>query len=136
MRYITAILSLFIIFFSFFWQTESFMDNWSTKIPYCKNGSDCWLKGWMDAITDIDDLETDKKASEFVQDITVYILWFIYLISVLLIIYAWFNLLTWVWDEEKAKESKKMISYVLIWILIIFLAWPIVEFIMNMLNVG
>jgi uncharacterized membrane protein YwzB len=42
--------------------------------------------------------------------------------------------LTWTWDEEKAKKSKTMILYVLLWITIIFLAAPIVNFILKILN--
>jgi len=135
MKYLISILSLVFISFTFIWNVSAwFWDDSSSKVPYCENDSECWLEWWINAIKQINDLETQQTASEFIQSITAFILWFVYLIAVILIIYAWFNLLTWVWDEEKAKKSKTMISYVIIWILIIFLAWPIVEFIIQMLN--
>jgi hypothetical protein len=108
-------------------------NNTTAEIPYCK-WWDCWLDNWIDQTKKINNLKTDWTASWYVTSIVTYILWFVYLIAVILIIYAWFNLLTWVGDEEKAKKSKTMILYVIVWIIIIFLAWPIVKFVTEALS--
>jgi magnesium-transporting ATPase (P-type) len=113
-----------------FW---SLFDEKETSIPYCQDG-ECWLDKWIEQLKKLDDVETERKASVYIQDIVEYSLGFIYLIAVILIIYAWFHILTWIWDEEKAKQSKTMIVYVIIWLLIIFLAWPITKFILNILT--
>jgi Na+-driven multidrug efflux pump len=82
----------------------------------------------------IEDVVTDRSLSVYAQDVVKFLLWFVYLVAVAFIVYAWFNLLTGAGDEEKSKKSKGMIIYVVIWILIIFLAWPITQFILNILN--
>jgi hypothetical protein len=58
-----------------------------------------------------------------------YLLSFLAIIAVIIIIYAWFNILTAAWEEEKVKNSKKMIMYAIIWLAVIYLAWPITRFI-------
>ena len=139
MKIYSKILLLIIISFSFFNASHSdrkdiFDINW-TRIPYCHDDDECWLEEWIDVVEhSLDDIETERSASEYIQDIVKFLLWFIYLVAVILVIYAWFNLFTWLWDEEKAKKSKTMIIYVIVWILIIFLAGPIVEFVLNVLN--
>jgi type IV secretory pathway VirB2 component (pilin) len=136
MKYIVS-LSLFIFFafwsFSFIWNSNivnanSIFNNTTNEIPYCK-WWDCWLNEWIKETKKINNLKTTWTASGYIKNIVVYLLGFVYLIAVLLIIYAGFNLLMWVGDEEKAKKSKTMILYVIIWIVIIFLAWPIVDFV-------
>lgn len=121
--------------FSFVWNTcnaNEIFSNTTNEIPYDNGGT--WLQDGIDEVKKLDNLQTEWDASTYISGIVVYLLSFIYLIAVILIIYAWFNLLTWVWDEEKAKKSKTMIIYVVIWISIIFLANPIVWFIMQVLS--
>ena len=137
MKYILSIISILLVSFSFFWNlsqvnSEDWGVGWS-EIPYCSNW-DCWLNEWIVAIKDISAIETTRSASNFIQDVVQYILWFLFLLAVLIIIYAWFNLLFWVWDEEKAKSTKKIIIYAIIWIVIIYLAWPISDFIFKVLS--
>jgi len=107
------------------------------QVHYCQDGkdTDCWLTQWIDALKWLEYIETERSFSVYAQDIVKFLLWFVYLVAVAFIVYAWFNLLTGAGDEEKAKKSKGMIIYVVIWILIIFLAGPITEFILNILNV-
>jgi hypothetical protein len=139
MKYIISLLVFLLVWVSSFvsvWNTvsaSSIFNNTTNEIPYCKSG-DCWVDEWIDAVKDINELAKSTDAATYVTGVVKYLIWFVYLIAVILIIYAWFNILTGVWDEEKAKKSKTMILYVVIWILLIFLAWPIVDFIMNMLN--
>ncbi len=136
------------IFFSLialFFLSLSFQTVWAstiwwtsdTEIPYC-NWDDCWLDQWVQQVKDsgIDGVVTEWKASEYVQWITAYILWFLSIIAVLIIIYAWFNLLTSAWDEEKAKKSKTIIIFTILWLVIIYLAGPITTFVVDVLTQG
>ena len=129
-----AILFLFLLFWSFY-TTNAFTlrDIFETNSPwveYCQNW-ECWLEEWIEEMYDIDGIETDRKASDFVQDIVSYLLTFVTIIWVIYIIYAWFNLLTSAWDEEKAKKSKQIIIYVMIWIILMYLANSIIGLIME-----
>lgn len=139
MKYIISLLVFLLVSvssFVFVWNTcsaNSIFNNTTNEIPYCK-WNDCWLDKWIDEIKDINDLSNEKDAATYVTKVVKYLITFVYLIAVILIIYAWFNLLTWIGDEEKAKKSKTMILYVIIWIAIIFLAGPIINFIIKMLS--
>ena len=137
MKYILSVLSMLLVFFSFLWSAynaNSFFDIDWDDIPYCADGDGCWLEEWIDAIKDIDAIETEQSFSAFIQNVVEFILWFLMLIAVLIIIYAWFNLMFWIWDEEKAKKTKQIIIYAIIWIVIIYLAWPLSDFIFNVLD--
>lgn len=104
------------------------------EIHYCQEEWECGLEKWIESLKKIEDLETNRSFTTYAQDVIKYLLWFIYLVAVIIIIYAWANILTWAWDEEKMKKSKSMILYVAIWILVIFLAWPITDFILKILE--
>lgn len=140
MKYILSVLSLIFLIFSFSITTNSYaasnsiFNNQTNKIPYCDDGWECGLKEWIEAIKDIDAIETSRSASEYIQAVVKYVLWFLALITIIIIIYSWFNILTSIWDEEKAKKSKTIIIYSIIWLAIIFLAWPISDFIFKVLN--
>lgn len=67
------------------------------------------------------------NADIVIQEYTVYILWFLYLIAVLYWIYWWFKIITAAEDDDKVKSWKTIIIQSLIWIVIIFLAGPIVN---------
>ena len=106
---------------------------WWDSIPYCQ-WSECWLEKGVEAVKDIDAVETKRSASEWIQAVVKYILWFLMLLATLIIIYAWFVLMLWLWDEEKAKKTKMIMMYAVIWLVIIYLAWPLTDFIFNILN--
>lgn len=108
---------------------------WSSDdIPYC-NWNDCWLWKWVNAVKDAQLIQWwDTTASGYAVSVVRYILTFLFLISVIVIIYAGFVLLLWLWDEEKSKKAKQIIIYAIIWIVVIFLAWPLTTFIINVLN--
>ena len=72
--------------------------------------------------------------SDFIQDIVVYLLSFVSLIAVLYIIYAGFQILIGNGEEEKLKKSKQTILYVILWIVVIWLAWPITVFVISALS--
>ena len=135
MKYVLSLISFLLVWlfsFAFVWEVSAnpVFKNTTNQIPYCKWG-DCWLQEWIEAVKNIDDLSKEKDAATYVTKVVSYIITFTYLIAVILIIYAWFNLLILSWDEEKAKKTKTMILYVIIWILLIFLAWPIVNFVVS-----
>ena len=90
---------------------------------------------WIDLVKDeVNSIYTDKPFSEKVQDVVLYLIWFVSFIAILYIIYAWFMILTWAWEEEKLKKAKTIIYYVAIWIILIWLAYPIVMFIIGALD--
>lgn len=101
-------------------------------IPYCNDGN-CWLTQWIEEIwkANIPWVVTEGTASDYIQRIVIYLLRFLALVAVIVIIYAWFNILTAAWEDDKVKKSKSMIMYAIIGLAIIFLAWPITTFIIG-----
>jgi len=142
----SIIIFLVLIITLFIWQAtysasvcgnSLFSINCNANIPYCDPNwnEPCWLAEWVNQVKwQIGNMESNRSFSVYAQDIIKYVLWFITLIAVIYIIYAWFNILVWAWDEEKAKKTKSIIIYVIIWMFIIWLAYPIVLFIINILN--
>jgi len=139
MKNIKIILLFILLIFSFWFNTNSiFADFWSdtfnnsndNSIPYCQEG-ECWIEQWIKDLKNIQDIETDRKASVYIQDIVINVLWYLYLIWVILIIYAWFLILTSTWDEEKIKKWKNIIIFTVIWIIVIYLASPIIKFVIG-----
>ena len=54
--------------------------------------------------------------------------WFICIITILLILYAWFNVLFSAWDEEKIKKAKSTILYIAIGILLLVINYLLLTF--------
>lgn len=78
------------------------------------------IKWWLQGSTDTVDI--------VVQDYIVYLFWFLALIAILYWIYWGFSILSAWDDEEKVSKWKTIIIQAIIWLLIIFLAWPITSF--------
>ncbi len=53
---------------------------------------------------------------------------FIWIIVILMIIYAWFQIMTASWDEDKMKKAKKSILYIFIWLFILTISYLIITF--------
>lgn len=88
-----------------------------------------WLNEWIELVkTSIKDIDTEWKASDKIQDIIQFLLWFLTLIAIIYIIYAWFRILTSSGEDEVVTKSKKTIFYVIIWILVIWFAYTIANF--------
>lgn len=100
-------------------------------IVACK-GNDC-LSEWVGIIGRIMTGLTNKPLSEYAQDVVLYFLSFISIIAVIYIIYAGFQILIGGGDEEKMKKAKNIILYVIVGIIVMWLAYAIVEWIMKLL---
>ena len=112
---------------------DDFFCLWNTpdEIQYCK-WTDCSLSGWIQQVwTNLNWIETTRTFSQYIQDIVAYLIGFLFFIALIYVLYAWFKILVSSWEEEEIKKSKSIISYVIIWIVIIFLAYSIVNFIMK-----
>lgn len=122
------VLSIFSTFiFSDAFALSIFKDN--SKIIYCQDG-ECSLDEWIDVVKrDLNDLETTRTASQYVQDLVRYLLTFITIIAVFYIIYAWFKILTSAGSDDEITKSKTTIVSVLVWIVIIWLSYAIVTWI-------
>jgi hypothetical protein len=101
---------------------------------------DCWEQD-CDLATGVENvkgtvnwIEQERTFSAYVQDVVIYMLSFVSIIAVVYIIYAWFRILTWAWEEEVLKKQKWIILYVIIWMVIIWLSYPIINFIVGILN--
>lgn len=127
------IVTLIILLFGFFQIDSTFALKWlfddKSKIIYCSDG-ECGLDKWTEMVKwGLKDIETQRSASTYIQDIVKYLLTFITLIAVLYIIYAWFQILTSAGDDDKVSKSKTTIITVLLGIVIIWLSYAIVNFI-------
>ncbi len=82
---------------------------------------------WMDKI-DSDLVWSQDTLDNTIQNWVIIILSFVALTAVIFWIYWWFNIMM-AWDnDEQVQKGKKIITYSLIWIIIIFSAWLIVNF--------
>jgi len=60
----------------------------------------------------------------------------LYIIAVIVILWAGFQILTSAWDEEKTKKWKTIIIQAIVWLLVIFIASSIVNFVLTSLFAG
>jgi len=141
MKIISKIILMLILSFSFSsldvnaWFFDDLFQQSQPKVHI-----ECWewkcdLKTGTDLVKDtVGGIENDRTFSEYIQSVVIYLLSFISFIAVVYIIYAWFRILVWAWEEEVLKKQKSTILYVIIWMAVIWLAYPIVIFIINALN--
>ncbi len=79
------------------------------------------------------DLRTDWTADVVIQRWLWRLLTFLYLIAVLIGIWWGFNILTAAWDEEKVKKGKTILIQALAWIVVIFLAGSIINWLLTLI---
>ena len=115
--------------------SASFFDdfiNWGNSTSrYCQ-GDECGVQQGIDLVwTWINDVETERSLSEYIQDVVEFALTFVSIIAVLYIIYAGFRILIGNGEEEQLKKSKTTIIYVIIGLIVMWLAWSITAFVLN-----
>lgn len=141
MKLFSRILSVILLFWVGLFGTyasawlEDYITDGSPSVPYCQ-WEDCTVEKGIEETKNISSVVTNKKASEYIQDVTAYVLWFMAIVAVIYIIYAGFNILVWNGDEEKIKKSKSIIIYVVLGLIIMFLAYSIVAFLFDLLDSG
>lgn len=88
----------------------------------------------------LDKVDSNLKWTEItsidgaVNDVTnaiAYLVWFFYLIAVVLGIYAGFLIMTSAGDEERVKKWKNIFIYVLVGLIVVFLASTIISFVVR-----
>lgn len=57
--------------------------------------------------------------AKIITSIIKYLTWFVSIVTIILIIYAGFMIITSSWDETKVKKWKSIIKYIVIWLIII-----------------
>jgi len=118
----------------------TFTSGWANdKVIYCEPGSvnwkDCNIDNWVWIVSDwVNNIKKDTTFFQYVQDMLIYIMWFVALLWVLYIIYAWFGMMHDNWDGSKVKKSKSTITYVLLWIIVMFAAYPLIKWILVLVN--
>ncbi len=76
-------------------------------------------------------LRTDGTADVVIQTWLQNLLTFLYLVAVLLGIWWGFNILTAAWDEGKVKKGKTILIQAIAWIVVIFLAGSIIDWLLT-----
>jgi len=90
------------------------------------NTSHWWLIS-SDSVNCLDKANVTWFAATLLQIIN-WTNWFIWLVVVLMIIYAWTQALTSGWDEEKMKKAKKSIIYIAIGLVLLTMNYIILTF--------
>jgi len=143
MKFLFKLFFSFIMLFSIFNITHNVVNAGFTDIFSHSSSVTidwCWA-GWCNIATWIKNVEGKVNGirkdsfSVYIQQVTVQILKYISIIAVIYIIYAWFRILTWAWEEEVLKKQKSTIIYVIIWMAVIWLAYSIIAFIAKILSV-
>jgi flagellar basal body-associated protein FliL len=116
------------------WFLSDLLDNGKPHVNYCQN-DDCGWEEWVTQVWDnLEGVVTNQTASQYIQEIIIFLIGFLSLLAVIYIIYAWFNIMIWSWDEEKMKKSKSTIIYVILGLLIIYFAYTLVAFVFNVFD--
>ncbi len=102
--------------------------------PYCSNIWSCTLLKGLDVVKSMLPGFSNKPISVLAQDIVQYLLGFISIIAVIYIIYAGFQVMIGWGDEEKTKKAKNIITYVVVGIIIMWLAYGIVKWTINLVT--
>ncbi len=78
-------------------------------------------------------LRTEWTADTVIQSWLANLLTFLYLVAVILGIWGGFNILTASGDEEKVKKGKTIILQAIGWVVVIFLAGSIIDWLLNII---
>jgi len=92
-----------------------------------------WEVFWIDKVDD--GLQNGwNDLVDTINNILWYIIGLFYFIAVAFWIYAGFTILTWAGDEEKMKKWKNILIYVVVGLIVIFLASQIVRWVITTLS--
>lgn len=128
------ILNTFSYSISIWWNNNVITWEWE-KSPYCPNPWDCSLERWINEVKwKIDWIETNLTAAAYIQQIILYVLWFFALVTIIIIIWAWVMILMSAWNDDRVETAKKIIINCVIWLVVIFLAYPITNFIISIFD--
>lgn len=116
------ILTIILIFSFFFSIQTAFVENCNqTSDPLC-----------LEKISD--DLKPIKKDTDLpntIMEMIKYLSWFLWFIAILYWLYWAWNIFSALSDDNKVKNWKTIIIRACIWLVIIFLAYPITNFVIN-----
>lgn len=76
------------------------------------------------------DLKVEQSLDKLIENSVVYLLWFIYFIAIIYWMYWAYNILTAASDDEKVEKWKKIILRAVLWIIVIFSASIIAQFLL------
>lgn len=95
--------------------------------------SDVWSLFWVDKL--------DPRLKVWWNDLIFtlnnimwYIIWLFYFIAVAFWIYWWFMILTSWWEEDKVKKWKNIVLYVVYWLIVIFLASQLINWVIDIMS--
>ena len=113
-----------------------FFEPETPKVHYCASG-ECGLKQWITVLKGgLTDIVTDRTLSQYIQDLVRYLLMFVTIVAVIYIIYAGFQIMIGGGEEDKVKKWKETIKYVLIGIVVMWLAYSFVAWLLKLLNLA
>ncbi len=121
-KYLLIISLLLIINYSLVWAS---CDPENDRFWICKVTDTLkWNSSWSD----------ENNFIEILDNIAWYIIGLFYFISVMLWIYAGFIILTSGWEDDRVKKWKNILIYVILWLIIIFLASQIINWVIDTLT--
>ncbi len=94
---------------------------------------------WLERVDDSlkwADIENADQAVWSITNLVAYLVWFFYLIAVIFGIYAGFLIMTSWGDDEKVKKWKNIFIYVIIGLIVVFLASTVIRFVVDALGSG
>jgi hypothetical protein len=94
------------------WETNTSLIPWNNENK--KVDLDIW---WWDGIEILDILQSIQK----------YILWLVWIITIWVLIYIWFLLISWEWNPDEIKKAFKAFIYLVVWLAIIPLSYVAVK---------
>lgn len=69
-----------------------------------------------------------SETTKIIASTLKYLTWFIWVITIVLIIWAWFLMISSSWNEDKNKKAKSIIRFIFIWIILIAISVSLFNF--------
>jgi hypothetical protein len=113
---------IYMLFLYFLVMQNNLVCYWDARSLFWTEKVDPAFKSW------------DTDFITLIDNIAIYIIWLVYFIAVMIAIYGWFLILTSWWEDDKVKKWKNIVIYMIMWIIIIFLASQVVHWVINVLS--